>query len=170
MGKRDLERARCDRSLIGLTNEWGRDQRGIRQRFRHVGAAELDGDEHGFDKTQAEAALFDRNQQAGQPHRDETVPDRGIAAVAGVEPAQYFGAVLGSQIVAHRVAQFDLVGGGAKIHLRPLSRQAEQTLGDDVALDLVRTGIDRAGQREDIAFQPAIGFAAGQCAQLRGGA
>ena len=36
-----------------------------------------------------------------------------------------------------------------------LAGQAEDALGDDVALDLVGAGVDRAGQREEVAVGPA---------------
>ena len=42
------------------------------------------------------------------------------------------------------------------------ARQTEQSLGDDVALDLVGTGVDRTGKREQESVEPAADVARGR--------
>ena len=62
-------------------------------------------------------------------------------------------ALLGEQ-VAHGVAEGELVVGEGEAHRLLLPRAGRDALGDDVALDLVRAGVDRPGQRELPALRP----------------
>ena len=131
MRQRDLQLARRDRRKLRLVRyQARRDQGGIDDRLRYVGAAQFDRDQRRFDQPQPEAALRLRHDQPGQPHLDQPAPDRRVAPAFGIEAPQHLGAVRALEEGAHAVAQLDLVLGEREVHQpapmrgRPSSRSA----------------------------------------------
>ena len=69
-----------------------------------------------------------------------------------------------------RPAQLLLLVGEGEVHVpsRSAARQPEQALGHHVALDLVGPGVDRPGQREEVAVEPLARARRPRAARPRG--
>ena len=92
------------------------DQRGIDQRFGQTRAPTFARHQHRIDQPEAQPAMILWNQQPGQAHVDQPLPDRGIASIALIQPAQDVRTVRVGQVFAHGFGQRRLVIADAEVH------------------------------------------------------
>ena len=139
-----------------LGEERDADRRMLDQRLRDRRTTELLGDQHEVDVRESHPASRLRREQSRQPELAVTLPARGAAGVATLRHgAQYRGRADIGQQLARRGRHHPLLVAEGEIHARPSApRQLHQPLRDDVALDLVRAGVDRAREREHVALEP----------------
>ena len=137
------------------------DEGGLGERQRQRDAAGLLEQRHQVAGVEPEAAALLRHApraehaQLGQLRARPRPPAAGSASAAAPRPRGRRPAGTRGEQLADGVAQRGLVVGQREAHTSPhVPRQAEQALGDDVALDLVGPGVDRAGQREEEAAAP----------------
>ncbi len=118
------------------------DQDGVHHRPRQQKAAEFLERQHGIFHAQPGAAEWLRHQQGLQAEAAQALPQFRI--VPRARRPQFRHAPVVGQETAHAVAQPILVLGEIEIHRNCLlTRETETPCGDDVALDLGRSGVDR---------------------------
>src|SRR6185312_12570567 len=128
-------------------------------------AAELFHHDHRVDRAEAEAALRLGNLQAADAEVGDLLPGVAREAAGLDDPTAALEVVAALDPPAHAVAQHLLVVGEIEVH----GSAPEHGLGDDVALDLVRSAVDRrlahvevrAGERRDEGAGVLVGLPAG---------
>ena len=149
----------------GFSGELGEQRHGdpgvLDHRLGQRSAARFLGDEHEVDVVQTETAGGFRREHARDAELDETRP----ALIACARPvvvrlAQRRRASTRSASSSRTAAAIICCSSLNVKSTSAAPRQTEQPLGDDVALDLVGAGVDRARQREDEAVEPRVDIAA----------
>ena len=159
---------RADPLVVAQQNRSHRN--GFDDRAGHTPPAQPLHGHHQIDRMGVDAVELLRDHQRRHTQVGQLGPHLTGGCGVAVSPRPHGGRQVGGtecRVDARR--EVALLFVDLKIHVDLLSGQAQQPLGDDIALNLVGTGIDRAAQRKEQAVGDGVGDLAVGSAQVQRG-